>query len=195
MKKLLFCSIQFLLLIATDSSAQPNTGKAYKKGHSTLTIGYGIGNVWKVFLDKIVDIPEYKVKSSGPYTLVYEYGILQRFSVGAAAGYSRVRGKAEKYQLADQITFLSLLVRANYHIWTTSALDPYFGGGIGINNSKYKNLDQHTIISNPNSKVPNTIDFSGQVGIKYFPAKKLGVNIEAGYINGAIILVGVTTRF
>ena len=195
MKKLLLCLILFSLIISTDSYAQPNLGKAFETRHSTLTIGYGIGNVWKVFLDKVVDIPEYKVKSLGPYSLVYDYGILPGFSVGLAAGYSRVRGKAEKYQIADQITFLSLLLRANYHIWTTSRLDPYFGGGIGINNSKYKNLDPQTILNNPNSKVPNTIDFSGQVGLKYFPYKKLGVNIEAGYINGAIILVGITTRF
>ncbi len=191
MRKLLF--ILFLFL-SVNAFAQVQKQKAFEKHSSTITLGYGIKNLWTIFQDKVVDISDYKVRSSGPYTLSYEYGILKRFSIGLSAGYSRVTGQYERFQIHDQITFLSLLARANYHLWTTYKLDPYFGAGIGINNSKYKNLEPQTVLP-PNSNVPSTIDFSGQLGIKYFPTKHFGICAEVGYITGAIALIGITGRF
>lgn len=188
MKK--FILVAFLCAINFFSIAQ-----AYNRHGSTITIGYGIKNLWTVFLDKVVDIPEYKVRSSGPYSLIYEHSVFKRMSAGLAASYSRVRGKAERFQLADQITFLSLIARANYHLFNGEKMDPYFGAGIGVNNSKYKNLDTHTIISNANSNVPNTVDFSFQLGFKYFFNNQFAINGEAGYISGAVGLVGLSAKF
>ncbi|MEO7522790.1 MAG: outer membrane beta-barrel protein [Ferruginibacter sp.] len=184
--------ISLMLINSRDASSQP----AYHKHSSGISIGYGFINVWKTFLDKIVDIPTYKVKATGPLTLIYEYGITNRFSAGISAGYSRVRGRAEKYQLYDQITFWSVLARANYHLWTGRKLDPYFGGGIGVSNSKYKNLDPHTIISQElNKNVPGNVDFSGQFGLTYMLCRRLGCYAEIGYVHGALLHVGAITRF
>lgn len=174
--------------------AQTN-GKAYAKGAVTLSAGYGFVNLWEIFLNKVYDIPDYNVKSTGPLTLIIHYGFTRRFSAGLTGSYSRINGKAEKYQLSDQITFLSLLASANYHFLTKEKFDPYFGAGIGISNSKYKNLDTHTILPDAlNKKVPGTLDFSGQVGIKYFPLKFIGLFAEGGYVNGAVLHIGVTTK-
>ncbi len=176
--------------------AQPNTAKAYNKGQLEISIGYGFINVWKTFLDKVIDIPEYKVKATGPFTTIVEYNISRRFSAGVLGSYSRVNGKSPRFQLSDQITFWTLHARANYHFWTTRKLDPYFGAGIGFNNAKYKNLDPNTIISEEaNESVPSTIDFSGQVGLKYFFSKNIGLYTELGYVSGAIIHVGISGKF
>jgi outer membrane protein W len=189
MKKFsLICCFVFLALTVF--------GQAYEKRHSAVSIGYGFFNMWKSFLDKVIDIPEYKVKATGPLTFIYEYGISKRFSAGILGSYSRVNGKAEKFQLSDQITFWTLHARANYHFWTSKKIDPYFGGGIGINNAKYKNLDPNTYIPpEAYASVPSTLDFSGQVGIKYFLSNHFGLYMEAGYVSGAILHVGLTGQF
>ncbi|MFT3908567.1 MAG: outer membrane beta-barrel protein [Ferruginibacter sp.] len=191
MKKTILLPVFLIVFVFNSAYSQ-----AYQKHSSNISIGYGFVNVWKTFLDKIVDIPSYKVRAAGPVTLIYEYAITKRFSAGISAGYSRIRGKAEKYQLYDQITFWSALVRADYHLWTGKKLDPYFGGGIGISNSKYKNLDPHTIISEDlNKNVPSNLDFTGQAGLKYFFSKHFGLYTEIGYVHGALLHVGATAKF
>jgi opacity protein-like surface antigen len=195
MKKLLIISALLFIGLSQHVHAQTNNDLACKKGSSSVSLGYGFINVWKVFLKKIVDNPEYKIKATGPVTLIYEYGINRRFSGGIIASYSRINGKSEKIQFADQITFLTLQARANYHLFTSKKLDPYFGGGIGINNSKYKNLDTHTVNIDANKNVPSNLDFSGQVGLKYFPLPNLGCYVEAGYVSGAIVHIGITSSF
>lgn len=194
MKKIIFLLLLFIAAVSTQGYSQKNTSKAYATSTSNITLGYGIGNFWTVFLDKVIEIPDYKVSSLGPFTLLYEYGISKRFNTGIALSYSRARGKAERFQIADQITFYSVILRANYHFFTGAKLDPYIGAGVGISNSKYKNLDEHTV-GNYNSKAPNTFEPNAQLGIKYFPLKRFGVCAEIGYVGGALGLIGITTKF
>ena len=164
---------------------------AYKKHTSTITAGYGFGNVWKTFLDKAITIPEYKVSSTGPFTLIYEYGITKRISGGLAGCYSRVNGNSKRFQLADELTILSLLARADYHFGSSVKFDPYFGAGIGINNARYIN----NASVNANSKVPSTFEYSGQLGIKYFILSQVGIYAEAGYVGGSFLQGGFTVKF
>ncbi|MEO8771750.1 MAG: outer membrane beta-barrel protein [Ferruginibacter sp.] len=195
MKKIVSVSIVFIVLTSTNVYAQMKAGAACDKHSSNISFGYGLVSVWKTFLDKVIEIPEYKVKSTFFYTLIYEHAIYKRFSVGISASYSRVNGKADRFELSDQITILSVLARADYHLFKSAKFDPYFGGGIGINNSKYKNLNTQTVIPDLNKSIPSTLDFSAQLGLKYFPVKHFGVYMEAGYVGGAILHVGVTSKF
>ncbi|MBS1742416.1 MAG: outer membrane beta-barrel protein [Bacteroidetes bacterium] len=192
MKKLVLFSMLFA--IALNVLAQRTNDKAYHAYNSQVTAGYGIGNFWTVFLDKAIEIPGYKVSSLGPFSLLYEYGFTNHISSGIALSYSRARGKAERFQIADQISFYSVILRADYHFFTTRKIDPYAGIGLGISKSTYKNLDEHTI-GNYNSKVPNTFEPNGQLGIKYFPFQHWGICAELGYIGGAFGLVGITGSF
>ncbi|MEO6669277.1 MAG: outer membrane beta-barrel protein [Ferruginibacter sp.] len=191
MKKIISVSIVLMLTASLDVMAQP-TGTAYEKNSSNISLGYGFVNVWGRFLERSITLPEYQVKSQFFFTLVYEYALLNRVSAGLSASYSRVRGEASRYQLLDQITIFSVLARANYHVFKSSKFDPYFGGGIGINNSQYRNLNRSVI---PVDKVPSLLDFSAQLGLKYFPVKHLGFYMEAGYVGGAILHLGVTGSF
>ena len=192
MKKLILFSI--LIAFALHVPAQRTKAKAFHQYNSQVTAGYGIGNFWTVFLDKAIEIPGYKVHSLGPFSLLYEFGITNHISSGMAFSYSRARGKAERFQIADQISFYSIILRANYHFFTTYKLDPYAGIGLGISKSIYKNLDEHTI-GNYNSKVPNTFEPNVQAGIKYFPVKHWGLCAELGYIGGAFGLLGIVGSF
>ncbi len=195
MRKRLLLLLAFTCVIAGNIAAQTDESLAHKKGQSTLTAGIGIGNIWKSFLDKAITIPEYKVTSTGPFILIYEYSVSPRISAGLQGSYSRANGESKRFQLADQITILSFLARANYHFCTKAKLDPYIGGGLGINKSKYENKDPNTITVNANSKDPGTFDYSAQVGLKYFPLQHVGLYIEAGYVGGSFVQLGVTAKF
>ena len=194
MRKIVSVSIVLLLLTSTNVFAQKKTGKKAYRHYSTVSVGHGFINVWKTFLDKVIDIPEYKVKSTFFYTLIYEYNF-GRFSGGFSGSYSRVNGRADRFELSDQISIVSVLMRGNYHFLRSAKLDPYFGGGIGFNNAKYKNLNTQTVIPDLNKHVPSELDFCGQLGLKYFPVKHIGVYMEAGYVGGAILHVGITGKF
>lgn len=195
MRKQLLLIFALACFFTGNIIAQKNGGLAHTKGQSTVTAGIGIGNIWKSFLDKAITIPEYKVTSTGPFILIYEYNISRRISAGLQGSYSRANGESKRFQLADQITILSFLARANYHFWTKKKLDPYIGGGLGINKSKYENKDPNTVAVNANSKDPGTFDYSAQIGLKYFPLQHIGLYMEAGYVAGSFVQVGITARF
>ena len=117
MKKIISVSVLLLVLITSNVTAQIKKERAYEKGNANISLGYGFVNVWRAFLDRAITLPEYNVKSKFFFTLVYEYALLKRFSVGVSASYSRVHGEADRYQLSDQITIFSALARANYHLF------------------------------------------------------------------------------
>ncbi len=94
MKKLLFVSA-ILLATTTGAYAQKDSeGGAYEQGKSTVALGYGFGNVWKHLfkLSSFFSGGAYKVSSTGPFSLTYEYGVAEKISVGLAVSYSQVKG-------------------------------------------------------------------------------------------------------
>jgi outer membrane protein W len=187
--------IIFILVCSLSAIAQQQSAKAYKKNSSNIELGYGIYNFWTGVLDKGVQIPGYTTNSLGPFSIIYEYGITKRFSGGAALSCSRVRGESKRFQIADQITTWSVLLRANYHFFTSAKLDPYVGGGVGISRSIYKNLDPNTVATDYEGNVPNTFEPNVQLGIKYFPLEHFGFCAEIGYVGGALGLIGIAAKF
>lgn len=196
-RDIIFMRRLFIILITIampfNIYAQGDANTAPGKLRSSITVGYGIGNIWKTYLEKTISVPGYNISSSGPVILIYEYAISKRFSAGISGSYSLVKGKYSKpnFEFNDKLTILTLLARVNYHLWTTRKLDPYFGGGIGLNNSKYRNSESF----NANAKEPSTFDYSGQLGLKYWPHKNLGLYAEAGYVGGSFVQLGLTGKF
>lgn len=155
--------------------------------------GHGIGNLWKHFMDKAIQIPEYKVRSSGPYTLIGEYGISDRISAGLAGSYAQIKGESNRFELKDQLTIWTLLLRGNYHFFRSQKLDAYCGAGFGVSNSKYENKDLNN--ANLNEDVPSNFDYSGQLGLRYFPLPYVGAWVELGYVGGSFAQVGACVKF
>lgn len=189
---LLFTSILFYNTL----KSQVKDNAAYYKGSSVVSVGYGIGNIWKTFLNDAVNstIPgiTYKVTAFGPVALNYEYGFLKRFSGGITFAYSKVKGVYSGFgdSFTDELTITTILARANYHFGKSEKFDPYIGGGMGYVKSKYNN-DQ----SASRNDVPGLLGYSAQLGGRYYFTSLLGAYAELGYVNGSFVQVGLTARF
>lgn len=193
--------IRIIILLAvnlffTASKAQVKNNAAYYKGSSVVSVGYGIGNIWKTFLNDAVNstIPgiTYKVTAFGPIALNYEYGFLNRFSGGITFAYSKVKGVYSGFgdSFTDELKITTILARANYHFGRSPKFDPYIGGGMGYVKSKYNN-DQ----SASRNDVPGLLGYSAQLGGRYYFTPVLGTYAEIGYVNGSFVQVGLTARF
>jgi len=179
------------LFLGTPVNAQFTSKKLSKKHTQTLSIGHGIGNIWKSFLEKGVNIENYKIKSTGPINLQYEYEVFKNFRVGAIVSYSQIKGSYNNsgFVFSDQLAIFTALARVNYHFISHKKLDPYFGGGLGYVYSKYQNN-----LNTSSSSVPGELGYSAQVGINYFMLKNFGLFGEAGYVGGSFFQLGVVAN-
>ena len=166
--------------------------KSHNKHESVMMAGHGIGNIWKTFLKNGINAPGYKVTSTGPYTLMYEYGLLKKISVGVAVSYSKLKGiySYNGFEFNDQLTIFTALARANYHFGKFEKFDPYIGGGLGYVNSKYSNN-----LNTSSSNVPGLFDYSAQLGANYFLSKHFGFYGEVGYVAGSFVQLGFAGKF
>jgi len=179
------------LFLGTPVNAQFTSKKLSKKHTQTLSIGHGIGNIWKSFLEKGVNIENYKIKSTGPINLQYEYEVFKNFRVGAIVSYSQIKGSYNNsgFVFSDQLAIFTALARVNYHFISHKKLDPYFGGGLGYVYSKYQNN-----LNTSSSSVPGELGYSAQVGINYFMFKNFGLFGEADYVGGSFFQLGVVAN-
>lgn len=181
---LFLCGICF-----TESKAQ-----AFKKNDLHISAGYGIGNIWRSYLKDAFSFPQYySVRSTGPFCLLMDYAVMNKISVGIAAGYSVTRGRAEYngFNFKERLNAFSFLVRANYHPFHIKNFDPYAGGGVGYYHFRYINeLD-----NNAREKVPGNFGYSLQVGARYYVSSNLALYSELGYIGGSLTQLGLTFKF
>ncbi|MDB5203346.1 MAG: hypothetical protein JWQ27_2755 [Ferruginibacter sp.] len=187
------------LSIVQSMKAQENS-RAYYKSQSTVALGYGIGNVWKrVFKANAPNGgASYDINSTGPVSLVYEYGFTKRISGGIALGYSQVKAVLTYGPLinTERLTNYSALARANYHFGHDPKWDLYAGGGIGYYKFTYDSKDNS---GNNNSgsgiKVPGAFGSTAELGAKYYVKPCFAVFAEAGYVAGSYGQLGVNVRF
>jgi opacity protein-like surface antigen len=168
-------------------NAQTSSKKLDKKHTQTISIGHGIGNIWKSFLEKGVSIENYKVKSVGPFNLEYEREVIKHFSVGTIISYSKIKGSYDYngFSFSDQLTIFTALARINYHFIKHKKLDPYVGGGCGYILSKYKNN-----LNTSSTNIPGEFGYSAQVGLNYFILNNVGLFGEFGYLGGSFVQLG-----
>jgi len=183
----LFISVM-LIFFETVVNAQSSSKKLSKNHTQTISIGHGIGNVWKSFLEKGVNIDNYVVKSSGPFNLEYEREVIKHFSVGAIISYSKIKGSYNYngFSFSDQLTIFTALARVNYHFINHKKLDPYFGGGCGYIYSKYQNN-----LNTSSTNVPGEFGYSAQAGLNYFILNNIGLFGEVGYLGGSFVQLGI----
>lgn len=178
-------------LFVTNSARAQKANSAFHKGTWVVSAGHGIGNIWKSYLEDIVNLPgiTYKVTSVGPYSFIGEYGISDRFSTGIQAGYSRITGRYAGFgdTFTDRLTIFSVLARINYHLLVREKWHVYGGGGLGYVSSKYDNTG-----SNSNRSKPGKFGYSGQLGARYMIKSRWGAFAEAGYVGGSFVQAGAT---
>jgi len=168
-------------------NAQYSSKKLAKKHTQTVSIGHGIGNVWKTFLEKGVNIENYKIKSTGPFNLEYEREVINHFSIGTIISYSKIKGSYNYngFSFSDQLTIFTALARVNYHFIKHKKLDPYVGGGCGYIYSKYQNN-----LNTSSTNVPGEFGYSAQVGLNYFILNNVGLFGEFSYLGGSFVQLG-----
>ncbi len=200
MKKLTLITAIFLMASSTSAFAQYD--QAYTQGSSTVSLGYGFGNIWKTLFKLAGGFSggSYKTTATGPVALTYEYGAAEKISVGIALGYSQVKGTYKdpsepSYNYEESLTNISALARANYHFGQSDKFDPYVGVGLGYYNFKYKYKDADGGTSGGSFAVPTAFGFSGQLGAKYYFSSNIGAYLEVGYVGGSIAQIGLTARF
>jgi outer membrane protein W len=187
MKKI-FILLTIALILSYSSFAQ-NKETAYSKGSSTISVGYGLFNVWKILLSNYE-----KINSTGPIVVAYQYGITKRISVGLALGYSVLNGSYESsgFNYSDKLTSFSAVAFANYHFGHSKKIDPYIGGGAGYYNLKYEESIDLRSIS------PSAFEISGLLGAKYYFTPSFGafaeIDLVNGYVEGSFPQLGVTYK-
>jgi opacity protein-like surface antigen len=197
MNQILFCFRAFFLFIVIifflgeSIKAQEIEKKHYENNRQTISLGHGIGNIWKSFLEKGVNIENYKIKSTGPINLQYEYEVFKNFRVGAIVSYSQIKGSYNNsgFVFSDQLAIFTALARVNYHFIKHKKLDPYLGGGVGYVYSKYQNN-----LNTKSTNVPGELGYSAQLGINYFMLKNFGIFGEAGYVGGSFFQLGIVAN-
>lgn len=202
MKKVLIVSAIFLFAGANSAFAQDDEGGAYSQGSSTISLGYGFGNIWKKLfkLSSTFSGGAYKTSATGPFSLTYEYGVAEKISVGLALGYSQVKGvytdpDDADFNYTEKLTNMSAIARANYHFGSSDKFDPYIGLGLGYYNFKYETKYSDGTETGNVFAIPGSFGFNGQLGAKYYFSPNIGVFAEVGYVVGGIGQIGVTFKF
>ncbi len=193
-----YALIVTLTVISMNCLAQ-NELTAFSKRSSAISLGYGIGNVWKTLLKKTTSYPggNYKISSTGPFSFAYEYGFTKRISAGIALGYSQAKRifYFSTSTNTEKLSNFASIARANYHIGKWPKTDLYAGFGLGY----YKFT--LTSVDNTGSSTPTLINEPGalggslQLGLKYYFTPVIGVIAEVGYVAGSYAQVGVTAKF
>jgi opacity protein-like surface antigen len=200
MKKL--CILSAIMIAMTISVSAQDEGAAYSKGSSTLSAGYGFGNVWKHLFKLSGGFfgGDYKVTSTGPFSLTYEYGASDHISAGIAVSYSQVKGvntdaSDPTNNYTDKLTNFSIIARGNYHFGSSEKFDPYIGLGVGYYNFKYETKYSDGTSTGNAFAIPGAFGFNGQLGAKYYFAPSFGIFAEVGYVAGGFGQVGITAKF
>jgi outer membrane protein W len=173
---------------------------AYFKGQSTISAAHGIINFWKRLFDFTVPDPDasYKVSSTGPYSLFYEYGFSNRISAGIALGYTSIKGvlKYQTYRNDEKFTNFAILARGSYHFGKIKNFDPYVGVGAGYYKFDYSSKDNSgSVTPGTGVKVPGAFGYSGLLGGRYYFNPNIAAMVEVGYVAGSYIQAGITARF
>lgn len=198
MNQCLFCFRAFFLFIVIifywgdPIHAQGLDKINFQKHRQTISLGHGIGNIWKSFLEKGVSIDNYTIKSTGPINIQYDYEVFKNFSVGAIVSYSQIKGFYNKngFVFEDQLAIFTAFARVNYHFIKHKKLDPYIGVGGGYVHSKYQNN-----LNTSSTSVPGEFGYSAQVGLNYFILNNVGLFAEVGYLGGSFVQMGFVLNF
>jgi outer membrane protein W len=199
MKKINVLLLSFVVLASFGASAQED--RAFSQGKSTVSVGYGLGNIWKSLFtmgSMFSTDGSYKTTSTGPFALQYEYGATDKISVGVQVGYSKVGSEYTDqddvdFNYTQTLTNFGAIVRGNYHFGQSSKFDPYVGIGVGYYNFKYEYKSKES--EDFGFAVPSAFGYSAQLGAKYYFAPTFGAYAEVGYVGGSIAQVGLTVKF
>ena len=203
MRKLLKTSILGLSFLAMGLNSETAMAQrwggggyeAFSQGTSTLTAGYGVGNLAKTWFKTYESFGGYKATGMGPFHLRYEYGVSDRIGLGVSVNYVSYGAKWEDMGDTYEIGASSwnVLGRMNWHFATGEKLDPYWAVGVGYNSTTWstKSTDEGYDFS---LKSPLFIGFESVVGLRYYFTDNIGLYAEVGF-SKSLAQAGLAVKF
>ncbi len=208
---------KFLLLFALATVQIYGTSSIVKaqsveKGNVIIDGYYGFPNLMTVFFKAIAesntDDPSLKVKGLGPFGGRVQYMVSDKIGVGLDVFYAK-----SSFEYTDRTTDFNtglpvtynyklvnsrprFLLRADFHLGESDAVDPYFAVGLGYSAASYKFTTNDPVfdinIYNTRSLLP--VAFRAAFGTKFYFAKFLGAGVEVG-LGGPLVTFGLSGKF
>jgi len=202
MKK--FSTLIMMVVLGANLTA---SAQAFTEGQSSVSLGYGFGNLSQSLFKAYESLPDFNYKGAGPLFLKYEYGISENIGVGVNVAYigAKVTWTDEFIEVEPGVplrqetswTSYSILARMNYHIpvGSTDKFDPYFGVGIGYRSGKWKASDNDPDFDwGVELDSPFILGMEMTGGARYLFTENIGVYGEVGLAKG-LLQIGAVGRF
>ena len=175
MKKNIF-TIAIVLLVASQLF-----GQGYKKGVNNLNIGVGMG------LNGITG-----ESSLPPISLGYQYGLEDKYSIGAIVGYSSSTSSVLSYEWT--YTYIFVGGRGEYHFMkSTDKLDAYAGATLGYTIVSVSEPDNLPAFGAWGAVGTSYLIYGAHAGVRYAFSKSFGAFAEVGYGIG-LLTAGINIK-
>ncbi|HTF80583.1 MAG TPA: outer membrane beta-barrel protein, partial [Cytophagales bacterium] len=211
-----------ILILSFLLSTNLVSAQAFEEGKSYVSGSYGIGSFFGIFFSsakKAIEesggnVSGIKVKTLGPLSLKYEYGVSEHIGLGINVNYltngisyddTQTDGTyttTEHYKLTRNT--ISVLARMNIHFGDHEKLDPYWGFGLGYRQATWK--QEYSITSNDPTVGNNTqadplpsfnafpFGFETTFGMRYLFTPSVGAFAEVGFAK-SFAQFGLTAKF
>lgn len=201
LKSLLIASI-FICTTAINTDAQK------LKGQSNFTIGTSFSltsffiNIIKEALNTSTEIT---AKSIPAVNAMYDFGLSESFSVGAAfsyqqwtaeyGGYYNSNGDTVVGNFKDKMTRTNFGIRPLFHFGENENLDMYMGARLSFTQWGYSSDSGNGKTSGDIFAGANPIKFQALFGMRYFFTENVGFNMELAVGPTYYAMFGVNLRF
>jgi len=168
--------VSFMVLFVLFGASR-SFGQAFEQGDKLLNIGVGLGSQFMAS----------GAKGTPPVGLSLEFGVSDKISVGAYAGYA---GAKVETGFGDwKYNYIIVGGRGSYHFdFGVENLDPYAGALLGYN------IASVSTDSNLPTASAGGFIWGAHAGARYFFSPKFGAFAEVGY-GIAWLNVGVALKF
>ncbi len=185
------------------------------KGKMMLTVGVGFNTVKSATVVRY-DASSYFVNTMGGdatpkggglaplYNIIFDYGLANKFTVGAGIGYQMFSVKwsdnsgANLFSNTDNWTRLSLTVRGDFHFISKQHFSMYTGLRVGYNIYSMTTDANPTLFPNYTTSLnvtPSVFAVQAHIGLTYFFTPLIGINAEAGLAVGGPYVGAVGVKF
>ncbi len=211
MKKL---SIVLLSAALCFAMLKPQAAMAQKeKGQSVVTVGAGASLVGILF--KAITTPvnssggSAKFSSTPAILAMYDFGVTDRFSIGAAFSYQSFTGTFTDWAydnslggvsvatFKDRVTRLNYAVRPLFHLGNNDDMDMYIGPRIGMTQWTFSsnNPDPYYDSGDFYDGFTSRIRVQVLYGIRYFFNEHIGLNGEIAIGTPYYMMGGINFKF
>lgn len=192
----------------------PFTSKAqvYEKGDILVDAYYGVPNLMtgivKTGFNKLKEIKEVEIGSSGPFGIKGEYLISERIGVGLNFNYATTTVSAVFDRGADTATVFytykasiprfRIMPTVNFHLGNSTSFDPYFSIGFGYRSTRFIGTTDDPILKDQDIPIPLSLHpfaFRAEFGCRYFFTQYLGAHAQIGISGGPLLAAGLSAKF